>query len=116
MTEYFIVANSKAAPFFSDTSTHFVTASNPTVALKQFKETYKHSCGLYAAVLFANSDAYHKSQKPIAKWVCNFELEKQKVTKDLGCYLYMGIDKNTFEVNNVKYTIKNPDGGETILF
>ena len=44
-------ANSNAAPFFSDTSSGFIEATDPMSALKQIVENYDHPCGLYAAVI-----------------------------------------------------------------
>ncbi len=69
--EYFIEANSFAAPFFSDTSSGFVEADSPEQALLRFKDDYKHPCGLYAAVCYQDANAKHKGHEPLAKWVSN---------------------------------------------
>ena len=69
--EYFIYANSFAAPFFSDSSTSFVEAETPEAALKKFAADYKHPCGLYAASAYESADAYHKHEDSLAQWVSN---------------------------------------------
>lgn len=66
MKEYFVVANSNAAPFFSDESTHYVSADSPESALGKFMVSYTHPCGLYSANVYANADAYHKHTEPLA--------------------------------------------------
>jgi hypothetical protein len=68
MNEYFVVSNSFAAPFFSDTDTGFVKGSSPKDAMDRFRKSYKHPCGLYAANLFQTSDSYHKRTEPLLKW------------------------------------------------
>ncbi len=50
MSEFFIVANSFAAPFISDESTHYVKARTAPLALEQFAAKYNHPAGLYAAL------------------------------------------------------------------
>lgn len=71
MKEYFIVANSFAAPFFSDTSTHFYHADSPEEALERFSKKYSHPAGLYAASAFKSSDDYHKNKNPLCRWLSN---------------------------------------------
>lgn len=71
MREFFVVANSFAAPFVSDTSTRFVTAESPQAALEKFAGEYSHKCGLYAAECYESADAYHKRERPLAKWLSN---------------------------------------------
>lgn len=66
--EYFIVANSNAAPFVSDTSTQFVTAATPQDALTKFAAEYTHPAGLYAANCYESADSYHKSGPVLAEW------------------------------------------------
>jgi hypothetical protein len=69
--EYFIVANSFAAPFFSDTSESFVKAHSAPEALEKFAAEYNHPCGLYAADAFKSADAYHKGHAPLSRWRSN---------------------------------------------
>lgn len=69
MTEYFIVANSFAAPFISDTSKGFVEANSPEEALNKFAENYTHPCGLYAAVCYKDANAEAKRERVLARWL-----------------------------------------------
>lgn len=82
--EYFVVANSNAAPFVSDQSTGFVTGNSPEGALLHFAYTYRHPCGLYAADLYADATAYHKGAKPLASWRCNREIAATKAMERDG--------------------------------
>ena len=77
MNEYFVVANSNAAPFFSDTSTQHVKGDSPGEALVEFVKDYKHPCGLYAAQLFASADAYHKHEPHLAEYLSD-KAQKQR--------------------------------------
>lgn len=45
------ITNSNAAPFFSDTDSGFIEAYDPESALREVIKNYKHSCGLFAAVI-----------------------------------------------------------------
>ena len=82
MAEYFIVANSFAAPFLSDTSHEFETGPDARAALESFAKRYKHPCGLYAAAAYESAEAYHKGGKILARWLSNHarEIEKRKPT------------------------------------
>lgn len=66
--EFFLAANSCAAPFFSDFSTSFVTASTADEAMRLFRKRYKHPSGLFAAQVFASAKDYHKRKKPLVSW------------------------------------------------
>jgi hypothetical protein len=70
MNEYFIVANSRAAPFVSDQSTHFVAGDNPHKAIAEFARNYSHPCGLFAAELYENANSYHKGERHLTAWYC----------------------------------------------
>jgi hypothetical protein len=69
MKEYYIVANSKAAPFVSDTSEHWWNGISPHDALKAFIKEYKHPAGLYSANLYIDANAKAKGKKPILCWL-----------------------------------------------
>jgi len=72
MNEYYIVANSFAAPFVSDTSKKWWNGINSADALLSFVKEYKHPCGLYVAWIY--EDANHASknpEKPLRKWESN---------------------------------------------
>jgi hypothetical protein len=112
--EYFIVANSFAAPFFSDDSTSFIEANSPREALESFASNYKHPCGLYAAVCYRDANAREKGEKPLAKWLCNHEAEKMALTEKLAGYSYMGNGPGDFTINGKRHVIVNPKGGRVI--
>lgn len=112
--EYFICANSFAAPFFSDDSTDYVDAPSPKLALEKFASEYDHPAGLYAAVCYDSADAFHKGREPLAKWLCNHEIEKTRLTKDLGSYSYRGDGPGRFEIDGVLHTVENPKAGRVI--
>ncbi len=67
--EYFVVANSFAAPFVSDTSTSYIKGTSPENAMSRFIELYKHPAKLYAANLYKNADDYHKGKTPLAQFI-----------------------------------------------
>jgi hypothetical protein len=113
--EFFIQANSFAAPFFSDTSWEFVTAETPEAALESFAANYEHPCGLYAAACYESADAYHKNpREPLARWLCNHEIEKQRLTKDLKGYSILGHEPGRFEINGKMHVVQNPKAGRLV--
>lgn len=67
--EFFIVANSNAAPMVSDESVHYVEAISPSVAMDIFREQYKHPLGLYSAAVYTKADDYHKAKEPLLQWL-----------------------------------------------
>lgn len=111
---YFIFARSFAAPFFSDDSTHYIEASGPQEALEELALKYTHPAGLYAAEAWANADAYHKGERPLARWLSNHEQAKQQLTKDKSAYSYMGHGPGDFEINRERHKIENPKGGSVV--
>ncbi len=82
MQEYFIIANSFAAPFCSDESRTYVTGQTPLIALQEFATRYSHPYGLYAAAAYKSADAYHKGEKPLAKWLSNKSRQDTTVGKN----------------------------------
>jgi hypothetical protein len=80
MREYFIRANSFAAPFFSDTSEEFVKAPSAQKALDYFVANYKHPCGLYAARAYASADLYHKNPQDFIAEYLSQEAEFAQVS------------------------------------
>lgn len=68
MNEYFIVANSFAAPFVSDTSEHWQDGINPEDAMTAFRKEYNHPCGLYSAHLYSDANSKFKREKPLLEW------------------------------------------------
>lgn len=66
--EFFVVANSNAAPFVSDTSDYYVEAESAELALTKAVAEYRHPCGLYAMNVYRCADSYHKGYEPMALW------------------------------------------------
>ena len=114
MNEYFIVAESFAAPFVSDRSESFWKGETPDATLKEFAQNYSHPTGLYSADLYEDANAYHKNAKPLARWRCNHEIEKRKLTEPLAGYSYLGHGPGDFEINGVRHKIENPKGGALV--
>jgi hypothetical protein len=115
LTEYFIVANSFAAPFVSDQSTGFASADSPAEALRRFAGAYRHPAGLYAAVAYTSAEAYHKGQKPLAQWLCNHEQAKRRLSADSkGGYSYLGHGPGSFEINGKAHTVEHPKQGSVV--
>ena len=112
MREFFVVANSFAAPFFSDTSTEFVKGEKPELALLSFVEGYSHPCGLYSAALYANANAYHKGEVPLASWLSNHAVFLQD--KSACAILILGIAPGKVEIDGEIYLIENPKDGRII--
>jgi hypothetical protein len=107
--EYFIIANSFAAPFFSDESTHFVKADSPEAALQQFAEKeYDHPCGLYSAAVYASSDAYHKEKPGLKRWLSNHAaaIEQSEATS------VRSDDPGTLVLDGKAVKVTNPKGGK----
>jgi hypothetical protein len=73
------VTNSNAAPFFSDTDTGFIEATDPESALKEVVKNYKHPCGLYAAVI--------KEPSPENPVVARYLSNRAATTEDAPCGL-----------------------------
>jgi hypothetical protein len=105
--EYFIFANSFAAPFFSDTSHDFQEAPTPKAALQIFAGRYSHPCGLYAAACYESAEAYHKGTQPLARWLSNHaaKIEHAKPTSILS----EGPGK--IKLDGKWTTVEDPKGG-----
>lgn len=110
-TEYFIVSNSFAAPFFSDSDEAFVVADTPRAALEQYARDYGHPAGLYAAACYGSSDDYHKNRDPLARWLCNHERVKQEATKNKGSYSFYGEAPGKFRINDEWFNVEQPKAG-----
>lgn len=112
MAEFFIRAESFAAPFVSDPSAKYVEAVSAKEALELFAGSYRHPAGLYAADAYASADAYHKGAQPLARWLCNHEQEKRKV---MGPgHSYLGHGPGDFEIDGERIRVKNPKGGSLV--
>lgn len=110
MAEFYIEANSFAAPFFSDNSHGYVEAPDASAALTQFHAEYTHPCGLYAAACYTSADARNKGEQPLAKWLSNQAHRLMGVT---GSIRMDGPGKG--EINGVAIEIIDPKGGRVVL-
>lgn len=110
MTEMFIVANSFAAPFCSDQSTHFVSARTPGAALVQFAKDYTHPFGLYSAVVYESATAYHKGEPALARWLSNhaqaIETRKSMTVLSHG--------PGSLELDGKAVTVRDPKAGAVV--
>lgn len=109
MTEFYIEANSFAAPFFSDQSNGYVEAADAAEALLKFAADYSHPCGLYAAVAYTSADACNKGEKPLARWLSNQAQRLQGVT---GSIRFDGPGRG--EINGERIEIENPKEGAIV--
>jgi hypothetical protein len=114
-TEYFIRANSFAAPFVSDESTKHVTADTPGAALEKFAAGYKHPAGLYSARCYASADAMHKGEPHLAEWLCNHEQAKQRATAGKSSYGFHGHGPGDFEIDGERIKVAAPHEGSVVL-
>jgi len=103
--EYFVVANSNAAPFASDQSTGFSEGETPRAALEGFVSAYSHPAGLYAAGIYGSADDYHKGAEPLLKYLCAKESLRREVTLGLEGYSYISRDASSFEVNGKRFQV-----------
>lgn len=71
----------------------------PEDALLHYAANYKHPCGLYAAALYADANAYHRGDPPLAKWLCNHEKAKREATSAKSSYSYFGHGPEDFEID-----------------
>lgn len=112
--EWFIVSNSFAAPFFSDSGEHWVKAVDARGALEKLAKTYKHPCGLYSAAVYRDANAYHKGAKPLARWLSNHVLAMEEATKGKSRYSSLCNAPGDFEIDGKKFTVENPKGGKVV--
>lgn len=111
-SEYFIVANSFAAPFCSDTSEHYIEATSPVDALNALERNYKHPAGLYAAAVYSSHKAYTQGEKPLARYESNQLHAINEATRGLSTYSIRTTSSNTFEADGVEHQVQNPKQGQ----
>lgn len=109
MAEFYIEANSFAAPFMSDQSHAYIEADTAGAALTQFAADYAHPCGLYAAVAYTSADARNKGEKPLACWLSN---QAQRLEGVTGMVRMDGPGKG--EIDGEAITIDNPKEGSLV--
>jgi hypothetical protein len=112
--EYFIVANSFAAPFVSDQSEHFEEAKSPRKALEAFAGRYSHPARLFAADCYASATDYHKGKPALARWLCNHEIARQKATKGKGCHSYTSLGPGRLKIDDELIVIPEPFKGKLV--
>jgi hypothetical protein len=113
--EYFIVANSFAAPFVSDESTAFQEAPSPEKALELFAARYSHPARLFAADCYESPTDFHKGKPALARWLCNHEIARAKaMDADKGCHSYLGIAPGRFEVDGNLIVVTEPFAGKCV--
>lgn len=113
MSEYFIHATSFAAPFFSEESTGYIEADSPTAALERFAAKYSHPAGLFAADVYASSDAYHKGQERLARWLCNKARVIEEKTSN-GSHSIYSAGPDTVEIDGETVIIPDPKAGAVV--
>jgi hypothetical protein len=114
MKEFFVATASFAAPFVSDHGHQFVESESPREALEKVAAEYRHPAGLYAANCYTSADAFHKGETPLARWLCNHEQEKQRLTANLPSYSYRGNGPGDFDIGGVRHTVGDPKGGSVV--
>lgn len=115
MTEFFVYAESFAAPFASDESTHFVQGATATDALTKFAESYRHRAGLYAAALFVDANAFHKGEKPLAIWLSNRARDLKRATEGLSGYSMISTGIDSFEIDGKRYVVRDSRLGSVVI-
>lgn len=117
--EYFYVANSNAAPFFSDTIISFVKAQTASGACEKVKKDYKHPAGLYALGIYSDATAYHKGEQPILTWLCPLADRRQNGIRCPDCgesspvsvFNSGGLDADLHRCEKGHETLVRRDGG-----
>lgn len=69
MPEFFVRTVSKPAPFVGDEGFQYAEGPSPQEVLLETVGGYKHPFRLYGVRVYANADAYHKGESPLAEWV-----------------------------------------------
>lgn len=109
--EYFIRAQSFAAPFVSDTSTGFAVGETPADALEGYTAAYQHPAGLYSAGVWASANDYHKGREPLARWLSNHAATIEDKTARLDGYSIRSDGPGSVCINNKTHKISNPKQG-----
>lgn len=112
--EFYIETTSFAAPFFSDQGYRYMMAETPAEALEKTALAYQHPAGLYAAAAYTSADAKNKGEKPLATWLCNHEIARAEITRDMPAHSYLGEAPGKFSIDGKPYVIDNPKGGRVM--
>jgi len=109
MKEYFIIANTFAAPFVSETIETFTKGKDAKDAMKNFIDGHKNE--IYSARGYKNADAFYKKEKPVVNYDCNKLLLLNSLTKDKSTYSYLSHSDKEFELDDVIYKVEEPREG-----
>lgn len=112
--EYFIVANSFAAPIISDTTMKHVEGDTPDNALLNFVESYKHPCGLYAASCFESADAYYKKRDSLATWLSNHAKKMLEEIDKKHSSIIKTLQPGQFTIDGKAFKIEDPKEGQIV--
>lgn len=105
---FFIVGHTFAAPFVSEEFTKYSEAESAGDALTELAEQMRDHIGLFAGAAYANADAYHKGQDPIASWRSNKALALE------GASSVYSEGPGKAEIDGKATTIEDPKGGRLI--
>jgi hypothetical protein len=114
MPDFYIKGNTFAAPFVSEPVADWITAETPEEALQRLSDLLKPIYGLYAAQCYKDANAASRNEKPLARWLSNHEIAKQKATEHLGAYSYLGEAPGRFRINDEWFDVDDPKGGRII--
>lgn len=113
--EFYIEANSFAAPFFSDRSIGYVSADSAAEALEKFASDYRHPAGLYAAAAYTGADARNKGEDPLARWLSNQAIYLEEVHKRPGAVMIRMDGPGKGEISGKSVEIENPKEGRVVV-
>jgi hypothetical protein len=112
--EYFIVANTFAAPFVSDRCEAFEEAESPEAALLAYVNRFSHPARLFAAAVYQSATDYHKDKGPLATWLCNHEIAKRKAVQGKKRYSCVSLGPGRFKIDGDLIVVKNPFDGQIV--
>lgn len=111
MAEFFVKAQTFAAPFCSDELVRYIPGEDPVEAVEAWVESRPHPCGIYYAAVYANADDMHRGRKPLCEWKSNYQRAREEATKGKGCYISRGLGENAFEIDGEKFWVECPREG-----
>lgn len=109
-TEYFVVVNTFATPFISETYTKFIEGESPAQALLEYCEKVRP----YSANVYWDANDYHKGKEPVARYLCNKEIAKQEAAKGLNSFTYESKHEDSFIMDGVEHFVNNPRDGRLV--
>ncbi len=106
--EFFIVAHTFAAPFVSETLHEHRHALSAADALEQFVASEPHPAGIYAANAYHSADDFHKSGRPIARWMSNHAAACE------GARSVLSHAPGNVVIDGKRVTVDNPTEGSVV--